>query len=228
VTHPDQTRGRQSPNLSASTIARFVLLGTAAAVLVAVAIVPVGLARSSSVGTQHLTTVRVKARDAGFTLSAKTAPVGKVRFVVTNLGERPHNFKIGGKKTPTLRHGKSASLLVAFRSAGPYVYFSTVRGDALRGLKGMFKLAAPATPGNTKAGEVVFKANCGACHTLSAAGTSGTLGPNLSRRKLAYATISRTVTNGKTGSAGTMPSFEHALTAKQIRDVAAFVYASTH
>jgi hypothetical protein len=46
----------------------------------------------------------VEARDGGFTLSTKSAPVGQVRLVVTNLGKHPHNFKIGGKKTPVLRH----------------------------------------------------------------------------------------------------------------------------
>jgi cytochrome c553 len=226
--YDEKTGSRPRRDRAPFTIARVVPLAIAAASLVAAAVVPAGVAGSSSVRTPKVETVRVKARDAGFTLSAKTAPVGKVRFVVTNLGKRPHTFRIGGKKTPVLRHGKSASLVVAFRKAGRYVYFSTVRDDALQGLKGTFRLVAETTPGNAKAGKVVFTANCGACHTLAAAGTSGTLGPNLSRRKLAYATITRIVTHGKTGRAGTMPSFENTLTAKQIRNVAAFVHASTH
>jgi mono/diheme cytochrome c family protein len=32
---------------------------------------------------------------------------------------------------------------------------------------------------DTQAGQQLFTANCGSCHTLSAAGTSGTIGPNL-------------------------------------------------
>jgi mono/diheme cytochrome c family protein len=36
------------------------------------------------------------------------------------------------------------------------------------------------------------------------------------------------VTNGKSRKLGTMPPFEDNLTSKQIQDVAAFVYASTH
>jgi cbb3-type cytochrome c oxidase subunit III len=32
---------------------------------------------------------------------------------------------------------------------------------------------------DTAAGQKLFTANCGACHTLAAAGTSGTVGPNL-------------------------------------------------
>jgi mono/diheme cytochrome c family protein len=34
-------------------------------------------------------------------------------------------------------------------------------------------------PANTSGGETVFKERCGQCHTLAAAGTRGTIGPNL-------------------------------------------------
>jgi cytochrome c553 len=214
--------------LAASTVFRLVVLGTATAALVATALVPAGLADRTGTRAAHVKTVRVKARDTRFTLSAKSAPVGKVKFVVTNLGKRQHNFRIGGKKTPILKHGKSASIVVSFRKAGRYLYLSTVKGDALRGLRGTLKLTAPDTPGNAKRGKVVFKANCGSCHTLAEADTYGTLGPNLDRRKLAYAKITKTVTNGKRGSIGTMPSFKGSLTPRQIQDVAAFIYASTH
>jgi cytochrome c553 len=211
-----------------SSVLRLVALGAATAVLVASAIVPAGLADRTGARAAHVKTVRVKARDTHFTLSAKSAPVGKVRFVVTNVGKRKHNFRIGGKKTPVLQHGKSASIVVSFRKAGRYLYLSTVRGDALLGLRGTFKLTGAATPGKATRGKVVFKANCGSCHTLAEADTYGTLGPNLDRRKLAYAKIVKTVTNGKRGSIGTMPSFKGSLTPKQIQDVAAFIYASTH
>jgi cbb3-type cytochrome c oxidase subunit III len=33
--------------------------------------------------------------------------------------------------------------------------------------------------GNTSNGETLFKENCGSCHTLAAAGTTGTIGPDL-------------------------------------------------
>ena len=38
--------------------------------------------------------------------------------------------------------------------------------------------SAGQTP-DTSAGQQLFSANCGSCHTLSAAGTTGTIGPNL-------------------------------------------------
>ena len=36
-----------------------------------------------------------------------------------------------------------------------------------------------ASSGNAAAGKVLFTKNCGACHALADAGTSGTIGPNL-------------------------------------------------
>jgi mono/diheme cytochrome c family protein len=207
------------------------LLLVLAAGFVAAFAVPFALAAQSGGAGAKLKTVNVKARDGGFSLSAKSSPVGKVRFVVKNVGKKNHNFRIAGKKTPVLKPGKTARLTVMFKKAGRYAYVSTVAGDVRRGLKGMFRLTGvvkPATPGNAKAGKTVFVANCSVCHVLKAANAHGTIGPNLDRTKLAYATIKNVVTKGKTGKSGTMPPFKTTLTAKQIQDVTAFVYASTH
>jgi mono/diheme cytochrome c family protein len=202
------------------------LVLAAALALLAAAI---GFAATSS-GGAATKTVKVTTRDGGIALSTKTASVGKVKFVVRNAGRRKHNFVIAGRKTRVLGHGKAATLVVAFKHAGRYAYRSTVGADARHGLKGTVKVVAatPKVPGNVKLGKAVFKANCGTCHTLKTAGTTGTIGPNLSKTKLAYAVIASTVTKGKTGKLGTMPPFKGNLTAKQIRDVASFVYASTH
>ena len=40
-------------------------------------------------------------------------------------------------------------------------------------------VASAGGPPDTQSGQQLFTANCGSCHTLSAAGTSGTIGPNL-------------------------------------------------
>ena len=40
-------------------------------------------------------------------------------------------------------------------------------------------VASAGQPPDTQSGGDLFKASCGSCHTLSAAGTSGTIGPNL-------------------------------------------------
>ena len=78
-------------------------------------------------------TITVTARDYSFKLSAKTAPVGKVTFAVTNTGKKDHSFQIAGKKTAVLKPGKSAKLVVTFTKAGPFTYTSTVAGDAGKG-----------------------------------------------------------------------------------------------
>jgi mono/diheme cytochrome c family protein len=83
---------------------------------------------------------------------------------------------------------------------------------------------AEAPAGDAAAGEAVFSsAGCGSCHTLEAAGASGTVGPNLDEAKPDAALVVDRVTNGM----GAMPSFESQLDEQQIQDVAAYVVAST-
>jgi mono/diheme cytochrome c family protein len=86
--------------------------------------------------------------------------------------------------------------------------------------------AAPAAgKGDPAAGKAVFaSAGCKACHTLKAAGATGTVGPNLDQLKPAYDKIVHQVEVG----GGPMPAFKGTLTTKQIQDVSAFVFASTH
>jgi mono/diheme cytochrome c family protein len=84
---------------------------------------------------------------------------------------------------------------------------------------------AAKTVGNPTAGKAVFlTAGCKTCHTLKAAGATGTVGPNLDQLKPAEARVKLQVENG----GAIMPAFKGRLTPKQIQDVAAFVYASTH
>ncbi|HEY8731136.1 MAG TPA: cytochrome c [Candidatus Limnocylindria bacterium] len=85
--------------------------------------------------------------------------------------------------------------------------------------------APAAAPGDPVAGKAVFaSAGCSACHTLKAAGATGTLGPNLDQLKPPYDRVLHQVEVG----GGPMPAFKNTLSAKQIQDVAAFVVASTH
>ena len=88
---------------------------------------------------------------------------------------------------------------------------------------------APATPppsapaGDAAAGKTVFEtAGCTSCHTLKAANSHGTVGPNLDDKKPPAALVVDRVTHGK----GVMPPFAGQLTPKQIADVAAFVSSS--
>jgi mono/diheme cytochrome c family protein len=84
---------------------------------------------------------------------------------------------------------------------------------------------APAAQGDATAGKQVFASSgCGGCHTLKAAASTGTVGPNLDQLKPALARIVHQVEVG----GGPMPAFKGQLSDKQIQDVAAFVFASTH
>ncbi|MBN9495050.1 cytochrome c [bacterium] len=70
-------------------------------------------------------------------------------------------------------------------------------------------------------GKEVFTANCGSCHTLQAAGTTGTVGPDLDELEPDLATVEHQVVNG----GGPMPAFgkEGILNAKEIKAVATYV-----
>ena len=68
-------------------------------------------------------------------------------------------------------------------------------------------------------GKSIFAATCGSCHTLSDAGTSGTVGPNLDSSRPPKELVVDRVTNGQ----GAMPSFSESLDPAQISAVADYV-----
>jgi cbb3-type cytochrome c oxidase subunit III len=68
-------------------------------------------------------------------------------------------------------------------------------------------------------GRDIFIAKCGGCHTLNAAGTTGTAGPNLDQLKPPFDRAKQQVING----GGIMPAFKDTLTAAQIDAVARYV-----
>ena len=79
----------------------------------------------------------------------------------------------------------------------------------------------PGKGGKLTSGKDIFVANCGSCHTLADAGTSGTTGPNLDQLKPAFARAQRQVING----GAIMPAFKGKLTDAQITAVAKYVAA---
>jgi mono/diheme cytochrome c family protein len=79
-------------------------------------------------------------------------------------------------------------------------------------------------PLGNEEGEQLFAAQgCGGCHTLSAAGATATVGPNLDETQLSQAEIAAVVADGR-GTA--MPAFSDRLSADEIASVAAYVSAS--
>jgi cytochrome c551 len=69
------------------------------------------------------------------------------------------------------------------------------------------------------AAKASFKSNCGSCHTLSKAGTSGQVGPSLDGEGLGAPGIERQIRDGGEG----MPAFKGKLSDAQIKAVAAYV-----
>ena len=85
-------------------------------------------------------------------------------------------------------------------------------------------LPALSLTGDATAGAGIFESGgCGACHTLSAAGTNGTVGPNLDDAQPSYELAVTRITKGQGG----MPAFEGQLEPQQIADVAQYVVEST-
>jgi mono/diheme cytochrome c family protein len=77
-----------------------------------------------------------------------------------------------------------------------------------------------ATEGDPAKGKTVFaSAGCGGCHTFSAAGSTGTVGPNLDEASVDFDAAVQQVKNG----GGGMPAFGDRLSDQEIADVAAFV-----
>ena len=79
-------------------------------------------------------------------------------------------------------------------------------------------VTAAADPGR----EVFAEAGCASCHTLAAAGASGTVGPNLDEAHPDAATVAQVVRTG----GGAMPAFGGRLDDRQIEQLASFVASS--
>ena len=68
------------------------------------------------------------------------------------------------------------------------------------------------------------KAECGACHTLEAAGSEGNIGPNLDMLKPQISQVIAVVTNG----IGVMQAWEGILSYEEIEAVAYYVFENTN
>ena len=88
---------------------------------------------------QTASTVNVtagKPSELKFTVLPKSVSKGTVTFKVTNRGALSHDFRIGGKVTPLLKPGKTATLKVILK-AGKAAYLCTVPGHAAAGMRGV-------------------------------------------------------------------------------------------
>jgi uncharacterized cupredoxin-like copper-binding protein len=106
-----------------------IVAGAAAALAIAL---PASAGQTASV----VNVTAGKPSELKFTLSTKSVAKGVVTFKVVNKGKLEHDFKVGGKVTPKLKSGKTATLKVTLR-AGKAAYLCTVPGHAAAGMKGI-------------------------------------------------------------------------------------------
>ena len=225
----------------------FIVAGLAVAGVAGVAaagsLAPSSGSASPSAAAATPTKITVTMTEFKFKLSKKTVPAtGTVIFTVVNKGKVAHDFKINGKKTAKLAPGKSAKLTVKFTKKGKFAYVCTLPGHASAGMKGTLPVDTKATPppattttptvetleGDPAAGAAVFAANgCASCHTLAAAGATGTAAPSLDQIKPTQALVRAFVQNGSTAGGVSMPAFTN-LSQTDVNNIAAYVYASTH
>lgn len=148
------------------------------------------------------------------------------------------NPSSGAVMPPMLYKGQQAQDVAAYVAA-----VAAIPGQDTGALATAVQATVPVTPA---AGKAIFTGvgGCGACHTLAAAGTSGTVGPNLSTRlvsdcanpaskKVRGTTLQQCITTAITKpyaylpsgySAGVMPNtFSQTLSPTQIKALVAFL-----
>jgi mono/diheme cytochrome c family protein len=113
--------------------------------------------------------------------------------------------------------------LISWVAAGLVALMLLVGPKVLAEDKGMPPPAGRSPYPGTAApnGKALFVSNCGSCHTLSAAGTSGQIGPKLDGLQLDAATVETAMQSGP----GSMPSFS-SMPPAQRHALANFVAAS--
>jgi mono/diheme cytochrome c family protein len=114
--------------------------------------------------------------------------------------------------------GMPANLVTGDDADAVAAYVASVAGLPVRGGGGQAG-GQPGGGGGGSDGKAIFTANCGSCHTLADAGTSGSVGPNLDEAKPSRELAIQRVSNGK----GVMPSFKGRLSDEQIQAVADYV-----
>jgi len=116
---------------------------------------------------------------------------------------------------PTEGPGMPANLVTGDDADAVASYVASVAGLPVRG-------GAGGQIESTDGAEIFGAAGCGDCHALDAAGSAGTIGPDLDDSAPGVDLVIDRVTNGQ----GAMPSFRDRLSEEQIRAVAEYVSES--
>jgi cbb3-type cytochrome c oxidase subunit III len=172
--------------------------------------------RSSSHGDQQAGQKLFQAKCGGCHVLAAAGSQGTVG---PNLDDAFRPDKQQGFKESTIRD----VVLVQIRQPSQPMPANLVKGEDAQNVAAFVAAAAgtgsaaPAKVGND--GKSIFAADCSSCHTLKAAGASGTIGPNLDQLKPAQSVVQHQVEVG----GGVMPAFKGKLSDEQIAAVATYV-----
>jgi uncharacterized cupredoxin-like copper-binding protein len=131
-------------------VAGLLVLGALAVAGLAAGVFAPGGAATTA-GSSATVKITVKATEFRFALSRRSVPAGTtVIFTVLNAGKISHDFKIAGKKTPTLNPGKTGTIKVVFKQKGRFPYLCTLQGHAAAGMKGVFAVGVAPPPPTTQ------------------------------------------------------------------------------
>jgi len=126
----------------------FVAVSIAALVLGVVAVVAInnnngGSSTSSSSSAGSATIVQVRLTEFAVTMTPATVPPGEVTFQVVNGGTLEHNFAITAlnKRTPMLKAGETAQLVVSGLEAGDVAIICETPGHEASGMKATLTVA---------------------------------------------------------------------------------------
>jgi mono/diheme cytochrome c family protein len=130
---------------------------------------------------------------------------------------------------PTGLPGMPADIVTGEDAEAVAAYVASVAGLPVQGGAEAAPGGGTGTGGDSEAGgtepagaAIFAESGCGSCHTLAAAGSSGTIGPNLDETMPSKELAIERVREG----AGAMPSFADSLSAEQIELVAEYVATS--
>jgi len=117
-------------------------------------------------------------------------------------------------------------VLLQIRQPSPPMPANLVKGEGAQDVAAYVASVAGTGNANAKSpsalgtdGKKIFQTECSSCHTLKAAGASGTVGPNLDQLKPSQPIVQHQVEVG----GGVMPAFKGKLSDEQITAVAQFV-----